>query len=772
MEIKNYFAQDEHGNILPNASVYLYKKGTNKLVDIFDKNGIQKENPFTAESNGLAQFQASDGEYDLRISSGGRDYTISIRLIDTLRLHFEHIARNIGCTLADGSFEDGAIISDITQLVLEKSSQKIFQYTGVISENITINAGTDPVVTLNWNDVTNRTFIASSVSSMRAMSGMSAHIGRKIYLVGYYDDTPGIGGGDIVVTDDKDSADNSGTIFVTVDGVRLKRQRKMRVYSADFGVIGDWDGSTGTDNKVAIEKMIAASNSSQPWCINQDNVGVSSISISGKDNWVGIVSGSIFNISVKPVEGASDEKDVHGGIYPTFKITNCNRWKTKGSYVDNRYREAFYITNCSKFNNEMDIKGSSLNNNLKPNYYRFCTKFKIRNFKHEGMSEKPNVSYYSWCGDIWLWDCSNYKIIDFEIHGGGGNGIYIGSNCYDFTIDDFIIDACAMSGIQAAWSSFGTFPYRGGVSNGTISGCRADSMDWNNTNGSRAYAKLTITNIRSVNNGYNDDGTVTADGSGLATLKYVTHVDIIGCHTEDPARAGLYIYQCNNVHTCGGSIRKEKTSNNAGEGVYIQDSDDISTTGLDVAMASGKEALKLYGACARMRLGGKFKGVISIPTPDAKTSYDDVKLKDATLITPLEIQGYITLVDCKVIAESSNGLRVFKEAINTDVKSYSGIGTVFGATKAKVRGGKHQGSNSGTYCGSLNGCVLDGAECIGGSGPASHWSSAINPVITNNQLIAGTGNSLLTDSSCTGIVKFGNTLSGAGSLGGTFNINY
>ena len=59
----------------------------------------------------------------------------------------------------------------------------------------------------------------------------------------------------------------------------------MRLYSSDFGVVGDWNGTTGTDNKTAIEAMISASNSSQPWCIDQDNVGVSSIVIDSKDNY-------------------------------------------------------------------------------------------------------------------------------------------------------------------------------------------------------------------------------------------------------------------------------------------------------------------------------------------------------------------------------------------------------------------------------------------------------------------------------------------------------
>lgn len=159
MEVKNYFAQDDKGNILPNASVYLYKKGTNELVSVFDKNGSQKTNPFAAESNGLVQFSAADGEYDLRISSGGRDYAISVNLLDTLRLHFENVARNIGCTLAEGSFDDGSYITDKSQLVLNKANNKIFKYNGTIHTGLDIQKGYDPNNNPEWLDITHHMLI-------------------------------------------------------------------------------------------------------------------------------------------------------------------------------------------------------------------------------------------------------------------------------------------------------------------------------------------------------------------------------------------------------------------------------------------------------------------------------------------------------------------------------------------------------------------------------------------------------------------------------------
>lgn len=163
MEIKNYFAQDSEGNILPEASVYLYQRGTTNKVSVYDKNGKPKENPFTAESNGFVQFSAADGEYDLRISSSGREKVIEISMLDTLRMHFQTVARNIDCTLADGSFEQGTIITDKNQLILNKRTQRIYRYIGNIFGSLTIAAGTEPVGIETFEDVTESGYSASKI---------------------------------------------------------------------------------------------------------------------------------------------------------------------------------------------------------------------------------------------------------------------------------------------------------------------------------------------------------------------------------------------------------------------------------------------------------------------------------------------------------------------------------------------------------------------------------------------------------------------------------
>ena len=83
MELKNFFAQDDQGNKLPGAVCYVYLRGTESPVGGLQKaNGVASSNPFTTDSNGLAQFAAPNGLYDVRVVAGVRDYRLPIQFND------------------------------------------------------------------------------------------------------------------------------------------------------------------------------------------------------------------------------------------------------------------------------------------------------------------------------------------------------------------------------------------------------------------------------------------------------------------------------------------------------------------------------------------------------------------------------------------------------------------------------------------------------------------------------------------------------------------
>ena len=83
MELKNFFAQDDQGNKLPGANCYVYVRGTETLaVGVVKANGVILQSPFAADSDGLVQFAAPNGLYDLRVVRGKRDYRISVQFND------------------------------------------------------------------------------------------------------------------------------------------------------------------------------------------------------------------------------------------------------------------------------------------------------------------------------------------------------------------------------------------------------------------------------------------------------------------------------------------------------------------------------------------------------------------------------------------------------------------------------------------------------------------------------------------------------------------
>lgn len=83
MELKSYFAQDSQGNIIPNANVYIYEAGTQALIqNLKDGNENELNNPFQANEDGLIQLYAPNGIYDMRVTSGIREYTLRVSFND------------------------------------------------------------------------------------------------------------------------------------------------------------------------------------------------------------------------------------------------------------------------------------------------------------------------------------------------------------------------------------------------------------------------------------------------------------------------------------------------------------------------------------------------------------------------------------------------------------------------------------------------------------------------------------------------------------------
>ncbi|MBH3373124.1 SGNH/GDSL hydrolase family protein [Pseudomonas juntendi] len=83
MELKNFFVQDDQGNVLPGATCYLYEIGTENVVEkLFRPNGTRLSNPFTAGNDGLVQFAAANGKYHLQVVTATRNNRIYLQFND------------------------------------------------------------------------------------------------------------------------------------------------------------------------------------------------------------------------------------------------------------------------------------------------------------------------------------------------------------------------------------------------------------------------------------------------------------------------------------------------------------------------------------------------------------------------------------------------------------------------------------------------------------------------------------------------------------------
>lgn len=83
MELKNFYAQDVNGNIVPGAACTVYLEDRVTLATgLQDAAGAALANPFTADVNGLAQFAAPNGKYYFRCVAGLLDSQIAVQFAD------------------------------------------------------------------------------------------------------------------------------------------------------------------------------------------------------------------------------------------------------------------------------------------------------------------------------------------------------------------------------------------------------------------------------------------------------------------------------------------------------------------------------------------------------------------------------------------------------------------------------------------------------------------------------------------------------------------
>lgn len=277
MEIKNYFAQDAQGNIMPSANCYLYLPGTTTLATgLVDGSGTPISNPFLASSVGQVEFGAPNGVYDLRVTLGSRDWTIKVQCADIVQAmdvmdsilgsHAENpTTRNNGQPLEPG---------DETWNSTDKQP---YWWNGAAwvalngsAQSLEARLADPEIMEDGATLVARATRHVSTVEALRLVPGR--YSGDVIQLVGYT--SSGIGGGTLYWDSSSTSADNGGTVFAVTGEASGRWKRQGRVSFKDFGA--DHTGLTECAARCRAALEWARDNQAELWADPSDRFLIAS----------------------------------------------------------------------------------------------------------------------------------------------------------------------------------------------------------------------------------------------------------------------------------------------------------------------------------------------------------------------------------------------------------------------------------------------------------------------------------------------------------------
>lgn len=132
MELKNFFAQDDEGNKLPGADCYVYLRGTETLAPgVVKANGVSLVSPFQSDANGLTQFAAPNGLYDVRVVKGKRDYRLPMQFNDvTDSISAAEYAADRAEMARDAALQAKGLASSVQEGLLKTVSGEYFCVPG------------------------------------------------------------------------------------------------------------------------------------------------------------------------------------------------------------------------------------------------------------------------------------------------------------------------------------------------------------------------------------------------------------------------------------------------------------------------------------------------------------------------------------------------------------------------------------------------------------------------------------------------------------------
>lgn len=550
--------------------------------------------------------------------------------------------------------------------------------------------------------------------------------------------------------------------------------------------------NTATQNDAAIALAIAALGTNDELVIPQGVFNCTICSFANLDNFSVNLIGKLVNQATKPAGTNVDARTTEGGVSPTLKFDTCTKFSVYGpGVIENGYREAIYLTNCSNFTVNANCIGTSVNDNLTGIYVRYCTDFSFAGGCANAITKKLTSGYNNWSNAFQIWDSYRFAVEGMAIENNGMNGVYVALNCHDFRITGNNIYSNGASGVQIAWTgdtAAEKYPYRFTIDGNIITYNRADSIDCNNTHPSGIQdAFAIITDNQCAYNGWVGSdptgGTPTPDGAGV-TLVNLYNVIVSNNSVYENSRTGVYVNTCQDVVVDGNFIYKSITGS-TGDGIYTEAVARAKIVNNRVYWP-GNQAIKLFGAMVDTTFDSNLiTGRWVNPTPSGSVSYTRVSAARNSIATDNIVAAYYDFVE--------NGITSTYDGAILDVGS--NINVVRNKIYSTIASASVTGINSSATSNAVieeNYVVCSGAGAAGikltsaaqpkvvnnyseSKGKCISIDTCTQPVLTGNRANnTGSDNSFYVTGSTNGI-KFANAaVAGSTSFGsaGQYDINY
>ena len=495
--------------------------------------------------------------------------------------------------------------------------------------------------------------------------------------------------------------------------------------------------------------------------------------------------GVIVSVAEQHGTAFTDQRNQFQGAHCAFKFVSCTHFKLiGGGYIQPGYAEPMYIKGCHDFEISIDCRGTGLNSTLSGIFIQYCYQFVLRDMVVDSITAQKMTDstevYHSWLNNVQLLDCYDFRISGWRTRKSGMNGVYVGSNCYDFDINNNIFEYNAGSGIQITWAGYGAMPSRYKINDNVFRFNQADGLDNANTSDRGTVDVFAqFNNNLHVCNGWkncNPANSAGSDGSGLGTFYRIASFEAIGNIIFECATWGIFCVECNDFTISANKVQKSHVGTLNG-GMYISALNRARLIANDISVPPGASAFTMHSCNDVIVDGCTFFGLMEI----ADGEYPGCKMARSKINCGSEVVAQFDVSDCNIVVNDSrqNGLYVSRPGISLYGNTVCAPGhavVVSSANFCKLTNNvtTSTGSGAGIYVTGATSTSIRGNRGSAISGPGiCVTGSSTQTEVTMNQASSSTGNSFLIDESSTHSIKYGNvTIAGVPKFAGGYDVNF